>query len=57
MRYFANIFTSTKPTNMEGVYHGITQRLSVESKIQLDKEFTEGEICEALFQINPNKAL
>ena len=56
LRYFREIFTSTEPTNMAGVYDGITQRLSAKSKIQLDKEFTKKEIHEALFQMNSNKA-
>ena len=57
LRYFNEIFTTSNPTNMGEVLKGLEQRILDDKRNQLDKEFTEIEIKEALHQMNPNKAL
>ena len=50
LRYFKDTFTSSKPTNVDAIYERIEQRISQENRNQLDQEFNEIEIKEALNQ-------
>ena len=57
MKHFEEIFTTSNPSEMDKVYKGLDQRISTEKMDQLNKEFIENEVKEALHQMNPNKAL
>ena len=54
--YFGKLFSIEVPTNFEQALEGLETRITDEMNTLLNKEPTDEEIKDALFQMHPNKA-
>ncbi|GKV08912.1 hypothetical protein SLEP1_g20481 [Rubroshorea leprosula] len=54
--YFAQIFESTRPSNIDVVTSCLCPRVGVRENSYLLHDFTEEELVKALFQMHPSKA-
>ena len=56
IKYFQQIFTSSFEAGHDEDHIQVSNKVSADMCDDLNREFTEAEVKEALFQINPSKA-